>query len=230
MPIECAFAGLEIWCRLFGRDQYLVRREECIISRGYQNQTQEAGSQPQNEMKPKNLSNIFLSGVASKHRPSSAADDAVIKVVNGSEVSSRLPGDVSSILLSGGSRYHWESNKSLEHLNVEPLQRKEAIRENKLMFIFGNHQCGRFNKLVDMCANRFGTPTTIHVFDRLGRVNSVQEGNALIKRSIEGARMATDEAAAENEMQHAFHVFKDMKEQGFPLEDETQEAGTKNYA
>lgn len=102
-----------------------------------------------------------------------------------------------------------------------PLRRKEVSRERKQKWTFVNTQGGRFYKLVDMCADKLGTETTIQVFDKLGKETGVKESNALIKRCIEGARAAPDEVVGEKHMHQAFKVFKSMKEQGYQLEEET---------
>ncbi|XP_024200345.1 pentatricopeptide repeat-containing protein At4g21880, mitochondrial [Rosa chinensis] len=194
-------------------------------------------------MKAKKLSSLFRSAI--KYKPSSSsssakslpspAEDATLKFVSASEDSTRqLPGDIYSILC-GGTYPDIQEIDDAESLEREldlpwfpdlshsamPLRRKEVSRERKQRFAFGNTQGIRFDKLVDMCANRLGTETTIQVFDKLGRETGVKECNALIKRCIEGARIAPDEVVGEKHMQLAFEIFKSMKEQGFPLEEET---------
>nr|XP_011460991.1 PREDICTED: pentatricopeptide repeat-containing protein At4g21880, mitochondrial-like isoform X2 [Fragaria vesca subsp. vesca] len=104
--------------------------------------------------------------------------------------------------------------KALQHSKVVP-------RERKSRHCFGDKQVVRFDKLVDMCSKNIGTEATLHVFSKIKKETGVKGSNALIKKCIEGARIATDEVDAEKHMQVAFGIFKSMKEQGFPLEEET---------
>ncbi|KAM1582839.1 hypothetical protein ACFX10_030524 [Malus domestica] len=101
------------------------------------------------------------------------------------------------------------------------LRRKEVTRERKQKWTFGSGQVNRFGRLVDMCANKLGTHTTLQVFGKLGRETGVKEYNSLIKICIERARSSTDEDVGVEQFHMAYRIFKAMKEQGFPLEEET---------
>lgn len=101
------------------------------------------------------------------------------------------------------------------------LHRKEVTRERKHKWFFKSTQVNRFNRLVNMCADKVGPGTAFGVFGKLGRETSVKEYNALLKVCIEMARSAEDEDAALEQIHRAYVFFKSMKEHGFQLEDET---------
>lgn len=143
-----------------------------------------------------------------------------------------------SLLFSGGSSSNspdvqgTEDEKSMENAldlpwfpdmshSVLSMRRKEITRERKQKWIFKSSQVNRFGRLVNMCADRLGTHTTIQVFDKLGRESGVKEYNALVKICIERARSSADEDVGLEQIHMAFQIFKSMKEQGFLLEEET---------
>ncbi|KAL6129222.1 hypothetical protein ACLB2K_072575 [Fragaria x ananassa] len=186
-------------------------------------------------MKAKKLSSIFASARI-KYKPLSAsatkslyspADDAGLKSVSASEDSS---GQLSSILCRDASPHLQPLEKELDlsswisdlsHSANDLLTRKEVSRERRSRFCLSDKQVTGVDKLLDMCASRLGTEVTLLVFSKIKKETGIKECNALIKKCIEGARIATEEVAAEKHMQLAFKIFKSMKEQGFPLEEET---------
>ncbi|XP_031283036.1 pentatricopeptide repeat-containing protein At4g04790, mitochondrial-like, partial [Pistacia vera] len=107
------------------------------------------------------------------------------------------------------------SNNNLSQL------RKEVLRDRKQKWIFKNTQTHRFEKLVNLCANKLGTDATLNVFGRLGRETGVKEYNSLIKICIEQAKDCDSEDVALEQICKAFQLFNFMKEQGFQLEEET---------
>ena len=100
-------------------------------------------------------------------------------------------------------------------------KRKEKMHERKHTWIFKNTSNVRFDKLIKLCANKLGTARTVNVFDHLGRKTGLKEYNALIKVCIEKARVTDDEYIAVSEISKAFHLFKSMRDCGFPLEEQT---------
>ncbi|KAK3001078.1 hypothetical protein RJ639_022249 [Escallonia herrerae] len=112
----------------------------------------------------------------------------------------------------------WFSNMS--HNNTS-LRRKEVSRERKQKWVYKGTQTNRIGRLVSMCANKVGADATLQVFGKLGRETGVKEFNALIGIYIAKARSTDDEDVAIEQIQKAFMLFKSMKEQGFPVEEET---------
>lgn len=112
----------------------------------------------------------------------------------------------------------WGSDKSITCSS--PL-RKELSRERKGRWIFKNTQMHRFDQLVRMSAQKLGTEATLDVFGKLGRETGIKEYNALIKLCIEKAREGNDEDISLDHMHKALQLFSSMREQGFPLEEET---------
>ncbi|XP_021834329.1 pentatricopeptide repeat-containing protein At4g04790, mitochondrial-like isoform X3 [Prunus avium] len=173
---------------------------------------------------------------------SEPTDPSVVTSLNldpawASDLTNEVPGEIFSIL-SGGSSSNspdlqgTEDEKSMEKAlelpwfpdmshSVLSMRRKEITRERKQKWIFKSSQVNRFGRLVNMCADRLGTHTTIQVFDKLGRESGVKEYNALIKICIERARSTADEDVGLEQIHMAFQIFISMKEQGFPLEEET---------
>nr|XP_011469580.1 PREDICTED: pentatricopeptide repeat-containing protein At4g21880, mitochondrial-like isoform X2 [Fragaria vesca subsp. vesca] len=185
-------------------------------------------------MKAKKLSSIFASARIKYKRLSasatkslySPADDAALKSVSASDLS----GQLCSILCRDASPHLQPLEKDLDlsswisdlsHPANYSLTRKEVSRERRSRFCLGDKQVTGVDKLLDLCASRLGTEAALHVFSKLKKETGVKECNALIKKCIEGARIATEEVAAEKHMQLAFKIFKSMKEQGLPLEEET---------
>ncbi|XP_059659603.1 pentatricopeptide repeat-containing protein At4g04790, mitochondrial-like isoform X2 [Cornus florida] len=109
---------------------------------------------------------------------------------------------------------------SLSHNNIS-LQRKEISRERKQKWVFKSSQTHRFGRLVRMCAEKLGTDATIQVFGKLGRETGIKEYNALIGLCVEKAKRSKDEEVSLQQAYKAFQLFKSMREQGFPLEEET---------
>ncbi|XXG82968.1 hypothetical protein AAC387_Pa10g0838 [Persea americana] len=112
----------------------------------------------------------------------------------------------------------WGSDKSITCSS--PL-RKELSRERKGRWIYKNTQMHRFDQLVRMSAQKLGTEATLDVFGKLGRETGVKEYNALINLCIEKAREGNDEDISLDHIHKAFQLFSSMREQGFPLEEET---------
>lgn len=99
--------------------------------------------------------------------------------------------------------------------------RKEVLRERKQKYIHKMSQGGRFNKLVQMCATKLGTETTVKIFGRLGRETGLKEFTALIRVCIEEARQADNEDVTLEHMYIAYQLLSLMKQQGFEVEEET---------
>ncbi|KAK2984793.1 hypothetical protein RJ640_004618 [Escallonia rubra] len=112
----------------------------------------------------------------------------------------------------------WFSNMS--HNNTS-LRRKEVSRERKQKWVYKGTQTNRIGRLVSMCANKVGADATLQVFGKLGRETGVKEFNALIGIYIAKARSTDDEDVSIEQIQKAYMLFKSMKEQGFPVEEET---------
>ncbi|GAB4854927.1 hypothetical protein Ancab_023516 [Ancistrocladus abbreviatus] len=101
------------------------------------------------------------------------------------------------------------------------LQRKEVGRVRKQKWIFKNTQESRFGRLVRMCAETLGADAIIWMFGRLGRETGPKEYNAFISLCIETAKKTEDEEVLLEQTYKAYQLFKSMKEQGFPIEEET---------
>ncbi|ONI13099.1 hypothetical protein PRUPE_4G202300 [Prunus persica] len=188
--------------------------------------------------KPKSKKSIKSNKPLSETTAPSAVASLNLDPASASEdLTNELPGGIFSIL-SGGSSSNspdvqgTEDEKSMENAldlpwfpdmshSVLSMRRKEITRERKQKWIFKSSQVNRFGRLVNMCADRLGTHTTIQVFDKLGRESGVKEYNALIKICIERARSSADEDVGLEQIHMAFQIFKSMKEQGFLLEEET---------
>lgn len=112
----------------------------------------------------------------------------------------------------------WLSN--VEKCSIS-LRRKEIARERKEKWTFKSSQVGRFHQLVEQCACKLGTDTTIKVFGKLGRETGLKEYNALIRLCIEKARESNDEEVSLKQLSKAYQLLKSMKEQGFQLKEES---------
>ncbi|XP_004244155.1 pentatricopeptide repeat-containing protein At4g04790, mitochondrial isoform X2 [Solanum lycopersicum] len=180
--------------------------------------------------KPSNDSSKSLSEIAAESfNFKSAADYGESSKLLSSEISSILCGDLDSYL----SDPEESSNAScLENVldvpwlsNVEKcsisLRRKEIARERKEKWTFKSSQVGRFHQLVEQCACKLGTDTTIKVFGKLGRETGLKEYNALIRLCIEKARESNDEEVSLKQLSKAYQLLKSMKEQGFQLKEES---------
>lgn len=100
-------------------------------------------------------------------------------------------------------------------------RRKEVSRERKGKWTLKNTQAHRFEKLVRMTAQKLGTEATLEIFGKLKRETGIKEYNALIKLCVEKARESNDEEVSLDHIHKAFQLFESMREQGFPLEEET---------
>jgi hypothetical protein len=112
----------------------------------------------------------------------------------------------------------WLSNWKKNNIGI---QRKEISYERKQKWIFKNSQVYRFDRLVDTCAFKLGTDATMDVFGMLGRETGLKEFNALMKMCIEQCRETDDENVAKEQISEVLELFISMKEQGFPIEEET---------
>ncbi|XP_011030873.1 PREDICTED: pentatricopeptide repeat-containing protein At4g04790, mitochondrial-like isoform X4 [Populus euphratica] len=66
-----------------------------------------------------------------------------------------------------------------------------------------------------------GTDATMDVFGMLGRETGLKEFNVLMKMCIEQCRETDDENVAKEQISQVLELFISMKEQGFPIEEET---------
>lgn len=125
-----------------------------------------------------------------------------------------------------------DNEKPLEYAMVMPwftnisnnnvsFHRKEVSRQRKQKWVFKSTQFDRFERLVKMCGNKLGTDTTIHVFGRLGRETGLKEFSALIRLCIDRAKKAEDEDALLEQNYNAYQLFTTMRDQGFPIKEET---------
>ncbi|XP_024437058.1 pentatricopeptide repeat-containing protein At4g04790, mitochondrial isoform X4 [Populus trichocarpa] len=112
----------------------------------------------------------------------------------------------------------WLSNWKKNNIGI---QRKEISYERKQKWIFKNSQVYCFDRLVDTCAFKLGTDATMDVFGMLGRETGLKEFNALMKMCIEQCRETDDENVAKEQISEVLELFISMKEQGFPIEEET---------
>ncbi|KAK7262647.1 hypothetical protein RJT34_30222 [Clitoria ternatea] len=101
------------------------------------------------------------------------------------------------------------------------LKRKEVARDRKQKWIFKYTSDDRFDRLIKLCADRLGTGRTVNMFGHLGRETGLKEYNALINMCIKKARETGDEFIAVREMSKAFHLFKSMRDYGYPMEEKT---------
>ncbi|KAK7345976.1 hypothetical protein VNO80_20489 [Phaseolus coccineus] len=99
--------------------------------------------------------------------------------------------------------------------------RKELVRERKRKWIFKYSSTDRLYRLIKLCSDKLGTTQTVNVLGQLGRKAGVEEYNALIKVCVQKARVTDDEYIALSEMSKAFHLFKSIRDCGYPLEEQT---------
>lgn len=118
--------------------------------------------------------------------------------------------------LGKGPDIPWFLNFSQNNIS---LRRKELSRERKQIWVFKNTQGDRVNRLVKMCAQNIGADATIEVFGRLGRETGVKEYKALLETCFDKAKMCDNEEASSEHLCRAFQLFKEMKEQGFQIEE-----------
>ncbi|XP_028237932.1 pentatricopeptide repeat-containing protein At4g04790, mitochondrial-like isoform X2 [Glycine soja] len=100
-------------------------------------------------------------------------------------------------------------------------KRKDVARERKQKWIFKYTSDDRFDRLIKMCADKLGVGKTVNVFGQLGRETGVKEYNTLIKMCVKKARATDDEFIGVREMSKAFHLYKSMRDLGYPLEEKT---------
>jgi len=101
------------------------------------------------------------------------------------------------------------------------LAKRELVRERKSKCISKYSRTHRFHRLIKLCADKLGTTQAVNVLGQLGRKTGVNEYNALIKVCVQKARVTDDEYIALSEMSKAFHLFKSMRDCGYPLEEQT---------
>lgn len=105
--------------------------------------------------------------------------------------------------------------------SVSRLQ-KEKTRDRKQKWIFKKHTLkNHFDRVVKFCADKLGTKATVEVLGKLGRETGMKEYNALIEVCIKNARETNDEEVAVEEMSKAFRLFREMREQGYELLEQT---------
>ncbi|KAJ6887042.1 hypothetical protein NC651_027408 [Populus alba x Populus x berolinensis] len=112
----------------------------------------------------------------------------------------------------------WLSNWKKNNIGI---QRKQISYERKQKWIFKNSQVYPFDRLVDTLAFKLGTDATMDVFGMLGRETGLKELHALMKMCIEQCRETDDENVAKEQISQVLELFISMKEQGFPIEEET---------
>lgn len=141
------------------------------------------------------------------------------------DVISYCPGEIGSL----------KSPQSEEITNNSPIEnsfhdtrtlfkshmQKERSRERKARWTHKNTQDLRFSRLVKRFADTLGTESTLEVLGKLGKETGVKEYNALIGICIDKARQSNDEDSSLAQLQKAFQLLRSMKEQGFPIEEES---------
>lgn len=100
-------------------------------------------------------------------------------------------------------------------------QQKEKARDRKQKWIFKHMQENRFDRVLQFFADKMGAKATVEVLGKLGRETGMKEYNALIEVCIKNARKTNDEEVAIEEMSKAFRLFKQVREQGFELREQT---------
>ncbi|CAD6248178.1 unnamed protein product [Miscanthus lutarioriparius] len=102
----------------------------------------------------------------------------------------------------------------------DPLMhwRREVAREKKKHYIFKNVESRRYTKLMQMCANKLGTESTIEFFGKLGRETGVKEFNSMIKLCLDKAKACRDIDSAVEYIYRAYRLFETMKDKGLTIE------------
>nr|XP_034598491.1 pentatricopeptide repeat-containing protein At4g04790, mitochondrial isoform X3 [Setaria viridis] len=102
----------------------------------------------------------------------------------------------------------------------DPLMhwRREVAREKKKQYIFKNVESRRYTKLMQLCANKLGTKSTIEFFGKLGRETGVKEFNSLIKLCLNKARACNDVDSAAEYIYRAYRLFETMRDKGLMIE------------
>lgn len=141
------------------------------------------------------------------------------------EISTILCGDASSRTISLphsslANALEFSGDKNLLQ-NIATLRQKAVSRDRKYKWLFKDTQCRRFNRLVNMCAEKLGTDATLNLFGKLGRESGLKEYNALIGLCIKRSKEAKDEEVTIEQIYQAYQLFTMMREHGFQLEEET---------
>ncbi|CAL4890174.1 unnamed protein product [Urochloa decumbens] len=102
----------------------------------------------------------------------------------------------------------------------DPLMywRREVAREKKKHYIFKNVESRRYTKLMQLCANKLGTESTIEFFGKLGRETGVKEFNSLIRLCLNKARACTDIDSAIEYIFRAHRLLETMRDKGLRIE------------
>ncbi|OEL36115.1 Pentatricopeptide repeat-containing protein [Dichanthelium oligosanthes] len=102
----------------------------------------------------------------------------------------------------------------------DPLMhwRREVAREKKKQYVFKNVESRRYTRLMQLCANKLGTESTIEFFGKLGRETGVKEFNSLIRLCLKKARACKDVDSAVEYIYRSYHLFETMKDKGLRIE------------
>lgn len=96
--------------------------------------------------------------------------------------------------------------------------RREIARERKKQYIFKNVESRRYTKLMQLCANKLGTESTVEFFEKLGRETGVKEFGSLIRLCLNKARACNDVDSAVEYIYRAYHLFETMRDKGLMIE------------
>nr|CAB3445493.1 unnamed protein product [Digitaria exilis] len=96
--------------------------------------------------------------------------------------------------------------------------RREIARERKKQYIFKNVESRRYTKLMQLCANKLGTESTVEFFEKLGRETGVKEFGSLIRLCLNKARDCKDVDSAVEYIYRAYHLFETMRDKGLTIE------------
>lgn len=91
-------------------------------------------------------------------------------------------------------------------------------REKKKHYIFKNVESRRYTRLMQLCANKLGTESTIDFFGKLGRETGVKEFNSLIKLCLNKAKACKDVDSAVEYIYRGFRLFETMRDKGLTIE------------
>ncbi|URD71932.1 Pentatricopeptide repeat-containing protein [Musa troglodytarum] len=112
----------------------------------------------------------------------------------------------------------WFSNMS--QINTTQWK-KEVSRERKQKYIFKNTESRRFVELMEKCADKLGTKSTVEFFGKLGREMGMREYNALIGLCIGKARNCSNEEDSMVHIKKAYGLFASMREKGLQIEEQS---------
>ncbi|CAN6234102.1 unnamed protein product [Urochloa humidicola] len=157
--------------------------------------------------------------------PPEALTNALMSVLDG-------PDDVEEATFSGAPVEDSEdggdvatSNKILDFEwfesppSKDPLMHwREVAREKKKHYIFKNVESRRYTKLMQLCANKLGTESTIEFFGKLGRETGVKEFNSLIRLCLNKARACKDIDSAIEYIYRAHRLFETVRDRGLRIE------------